>query len=220
MRQTQRLCLVPPNVITFWSQILILIQLSCSHFKIVPTAKRKVEKQKFRMWNNSHCSSFFFQLIMSQFRILLFIERGRWYPSTRVNRQTLDRSTEPLWAQKWNSVKKNISRRQMYAKVVSYCMQGKVEQTEKNVERAAWNLRLQQGPESSVITNRKTYPVKTQLEFLKDNTPGSIVKQWNHGSSNSSSGSEYWTDTNSLPLGREEGGEKNTTNKIDFICVS
>lgn len=106
----------------------------------------------------------------------------------------------------------------MYAKVVSYCMQGKVEQTVKNVERAAWNLRLQQGPESSVITNRKTYPVKTQLEFLKDNTPGSIVKQWNHGSS--SSGSEYWTDTNSLPLGREEGGEKNTTNKIDFICVS
>lgn len=89
MRQTQRLCLVPPNVITFWSQILILIQLSCSHFKLVPTAKRKVEKQKFRMWNNSHCSSFFFQLIMSQFRILLFIERGRWYPSTCVNRKPL-----------------------------------------------------------------------------------------------------------------------------------
>lgn len=107
----------------------------------------------------------------------------------------------------------------MYAKVVSYCMQGKVEQTEKNVERAAWNLRLQQGPESSVITNRKTYPVKTQLEFLKDNTPGSIVKQWNHGSSNSSSGSEYWTYESFTPRQRG-GGEKNTTNKIDFICVS
>lgn len=171
MRQTQRLCLVPPNVITFWSQILILIQLSCSHFKLVPTAKRKVEKQKFRMWNNSHCSSFFFQLIMSQFRILLFIERGRWYPSTRVNRQTLDRSTEPLWAQKWNSVKKNISRRQMYAKVVSYCMQGKVEQTEKKCGESC--LKPQAAARSWVLCDheQEDIPCQDTVRVLKRQYP-------------------------------------------------